>query len=209
MLAGLLMLAHVPAMVGVGRRLPLHSTAKLGSRLARSKVGMQQVAAPEKEELVKKVITGETGNNVTPYIANLLGRNLCAPRPHARPPARPHACVLSVACARLVRRSHRKEDHPLGIIKFKIEEYFNSLEGQNFEVVDNLEPFVNGKARVLPPHLTHTHGGARDATPSCTRGGPREAPARHATSRHTTPHHHTTPRHAFVSTSASTACSSP
>ena len=116
MLAGLLMLAHVPAMVGVGRRLPLHSTAKLGSCLARSKVGMQQVAAPEKEELVKKVITGETGNNVTPYIANLLGRNL-----------------------------HRKEDHPLGIIKFKIEEYFNSLEGQNFEVVDNLEPFVNGK----------------------------------------------------------------
>jgi phenylalanyl-tRNA synthetase alpha chain len=110
------MLAHVPAMVGVGRRLPLHNTANLGSRLARSKVGMQQVAAPEKEELVKKVITGETGNNVTPYIANLLGRNL-----------------------------HRKEDHPLGIIKFKIEEYFNSLEGQNFEVVDNLEPFVNGK----------------------------------------------------------------
>ena len=70
----------------------------------------------------------------------------------ACPPARPHACVLSVACARLVRRSHRKEDHPLGIIKFKIEEYFNSLEGQNFEVVDNLEPFVNGKARALP-HL--------------------------------------------------------
>ena len=92
MLAGLLMLAHVPAMVGVGRRLPLHSTAKLGSRLARSKVGMQQVAAPEKEELVKKVITGETGNNVTPYIANLLGRNLCAPRPHARPPAHSPAC---------------------------------------------------------------------------------------------------------------------
>ena len=202
MLAGLLMLAHVPAMVGVGRRLPLHSTAKLGSRLARSKVGMQ-VAAPEKEELVKKVITGETGNNVTPYIANLLGRNLCAPRPHARPPARPHACVLSVACARLVRRSHRKEDHPLGIIKFKIEEYFNSLEGQNFEVVDNLEPFVNGKARALPPHLTHAHGGAHDATRrfrARTRG--------HARPHHTTPRH-ATPRHAFMSRSASTTYSSP
>ena len=227
MLAGLLMLAHVPAMVGVGRRLPLHSTAKLGSRLARSKVGMQQVAAPE---LVKKVMTGETGNNVTPYIANLLGRDLCAPRPAATcPPARPHACVLSVACARLVRRSHRKEDHPLGIIKFKIEEYFNSLEGQNFEVVDNLEPFVNGKARVLPPHArteehtTRRDAARRDASPSCTHGGPREASPHHATPRHTTPRHatprhatprhatprHATPRHAFVSRCASTTCSSP
>ena len=83
-------------LTSINSRLPLHNTAKLGSRLARSKVGMQQVAAPEKEELVKKVITGETGNNVTPYIANLLGRNLCAPRPHARPPA--HTPAHTRAC---------------------------------------------------------------------------------------------------------------
>ena len=113
----------------------------------------------------------------------------------ARPHARPHACVLSVACARLVRRSHRKEDHPLGIIKFKIEEYFNSLEGQNFEVVDNLEPFVNGKARALPPHLTHTHGGARDATRRDAFVHARRATRGPATPHHATPHH-TTPRHA-------------
>jgi phenylalanyl-tRNA synthetase alpha chain len=115
-LAGLLMLAHIPAMSTlstVSRRVPLlHSTAKLGSRLAGSKI-RSQVAAPE---LAAKVITGETGNNVTPYIANLLGRDL-----------------------------HRTEAHPLGIIKGKIEEYFNSLEGQNFEIVDNLEPFVNAQ----------------------------------------------------------------
>merc|ERR1719181_1037652 len=115
-LAGLLMLAHIPAMSTlstVSRRVPLlHSTAKLGSRLAGSKI-RSQVAAPE---LAAKVITGETGNNVTPYIANLLGRDL-----------------------------HRTEAHPLGIIKGKIEEYFNSLEGQNFETVDDLEPFVNAQ----------------------------------------------------------------
>ena len=77
-LAGLLMLAHIPAMSTlstVSRRVPLlHSTAKLGSRLAGSKI-RSQVAAPE---LAAKVITGETGNNVTPYIANLLGRDLYA-----------------------------------------------------------------------------------------------------------------------------------
>ena len=99
-----------------------------------------------------------------------------------------------------MRRSHRKEDHPLGIIKFKIEEYFNSLEGQNFEVVDNLEPFVNGKARVLPLHLTR-RGTRRDATPrhatprlrARTQG---HARPRHARPRPATPHHTTPPRHA-------------
>ena len=147
MLSGLMMLAHVPAMFSgnVGRRLPLQSTAKLGSRFARSKVAMQQVAAPE---LVAKVITGETGNNVTPYIANLLGRDLCAPRPAPVPTCPPTRSCRAPPAPVSLRRSHRTTDHPLGIIKFKIEEYFNSLEGQNFEIVDNLEPFVNGKARV-------------------------------------------------------------
>ena len=88
-------------------------------------------------------MTDETGNNVTPYIANLLGRNLCAatrPAPTrpapvpTRPPTNPRTPahtptrtpVPIAACAPpLVRRSHRTENHPLGIIKFKIEEYFN------------------------------------------------------------------------------------
>ena len=78
-----------------------------------------------------------------------------ADTPPTRPPTSP--CRAPPA-PRLVRRSHRTEDHPLGIIKFKIEEYFNSLEGQNFEIVDNLEPFVNGKARVEPlPCDPHAH----------------------------------------------------
>ena len=68
------------------------SQATLDAAATHPLAQQMQVAAPEKEELVKKVITGETGNNVTPYIANLLGRNLCAPRPHARPPAHTPAC---------------------------------------------------------------------------------------------------------------------
>ena len=63
-----------------------------------------------------RFITGEEGNNVTPYIANLVGRNL-----------------------------HTIEDHPLGIIKAKIEKYFNSLDGTPFEIVDDLDPLVKGQ----------------------------------------------------------------
>jgi len=63
-----------------------------------------------------RFITGETGNNVTPYIENLIGREL-----------------------------HKKEDHPLGIIKAKIEAYFNSLDGPEFAIVDSLDPLVNAQ----------------------------------------------------------------
>jgi len=63
-----------------------------------------------------RFITGNVGNNVTPYIANLIGRNL-----------------------------HQQSDHPLGIIKEKIETYFNSLEGQTFDIVDSLDPVVNAQ----------------------------------------------------------------
>jgi len=63
-----------------------------------------------------RFITGETGNNVTPYIEALIGRNL-----------------------------HLQKDHPLGIIKAKIENYFNSLEGNDFAIVDNLDPVVNAQ----------------------------------------------------------------
>ena len=64
-----------------------------------------------------QLITDEPGNNVTPYIANLVGRNL-----HTRP------------------------EHPLGIIKAKIAEYFAGLEGLEFESVDNLDPVVTAQA---------------------------------------------------------------
>lgn len=64
-----------------------------------------------------RFITGDPGNNVTPYIEALIGRNL-----------------------------HRNQDHPLGIIKSKIESYFNSLDGDvQFEVVDNLDPLVSAQ----------------------------------------------------------------
>merc|ERR1712087_1042104 len=64
-----------------------------------------------------RFITGEKGNNVTPYIEALIGRNL-----------------------------HTQVDHPLGIIKSKIEEYFQSLEaGVTFEIKDSMDPVVNAK----------------------------------------------------------------
>ena len=64
-----------------------------------------------------RFITGADGNNVTPYIANLIGRNL-----------------------------HKKDAHPLGIIKAKIENYFAKLPGDTkFDIVDNLDPLVNAQ----------------------------------------------------------------
>lgn len=63
-----------------------------------------------------RFITGEKGNNVTPYIENLVGRNL-----------------------------HKIPEHPLGIIKETIEEYFNSLEGDGFDIVDDLDPLVKAQ----------------------------------------------------------------
>lgn len=64
-----------------------------------------------------RFITGDVGNNVTPYIENLIGRDL-----------------------------HKKVDHPIGIIKAKIEAYFNSLEGADFKIVDSLDPLVKAQA---------------------------------------------------------------
>merc|ERR1719238_2443791 len=40
---------------------------------------------------------------------------------------------------------HLKKDHPLGIIKNKIETYFNSQTGMTFDIVDNLDPLVNAQ----------------------------------------------------------------
>jgi len=64
-----------------------------------------------------RFITADPGNNVTPYIEKLIGRGL-----HTRP------------------------EHPLGIIKAKIEEYFAGLQGPTFESVDNLDPVVTARA---------------------------------------------------------------
>jgi phenylalanyl-tRNA synthetase alpha chain len=64
----------------------------------------------------RKYQTDDAGNNVTPYIENLVGRGL-----------------------------HLKPDHPLGIIKGKIEDYFDSLDGAKFAVADNLDPLVNAQ----------------------------------------------------------------
>jgi len=80
------------------------SAMRMGARFYSS--GYSEMSRAKKARMVavetSRYITGEEGNNVTPYIANLVGRNL-----------------------------HKIESHPLGIIKSKIEAYFDSLEGQS------------------------------------------------------------------------------
>ena len=97
-------LAHLPT--------KLHAPA--ATRLAsseRSAIKRGRMAASATES---RFIVDNVGNNVTPYIANLVGRDL-----------------------------HRLPNHPLGIIKAKIEKYFNSLDGDvKFDVVDDLDPLV-------------------------------------------------------------------
>jgi len=93
-----------------------------------------------------RFITGDTGNNVTPYIENLVGRNL-----------------------------HKKEDHPLGIIKAKIETYFNSLDGTKFEIVDSLDPLVKAQACFDDLLIPEDHPGRKPSdTYYVTRLGGRE-----------------------------------
>jgi len=105
-----MVLLQVPAFQAA-RRLPLLCASRLAAAAPACSSVRCVASAPS------KFITGETGNNVTPYIENLIGRNL-----------------------------HTNENHPLGIIKAKIEKYFDSLEGDvKFESVDNLEPIVGAQ----------------------------------------------------------------
>ena len=99
-----------------GLRVPTSTGIRFAStgnaEISRVKRARMVAAAPAES----RFITGEEGNNVTPYIANLVGRNL-----------------------------HQQADHPLGIIKDKIEGYFAKLDGPTFEICDNMDPFVNGQ----------------------------------------------------------------
>jgi len=65
-----------------------------------------------KEEELSRFITGHPNNNITPYIANLVGRDL-----------------------------HKRTNHPLEIIKGRIEKYFAGLETE-YEVFDGEDPIV-------------------------------------------------------------------
>ena len=94
--------SYMPGLVGRRGAVPLRRASKIAAKAA---------AAPP------KYITDDVGNNVTPYIENLVGRGL-----------------------------HRAEAHPLGIIKAKIEEYFQGLDGPAFEIVDDLDPLVQAQA---------------------------------------------------------------
>ena len=101
------------------------------------------VASPAEERFIVKNV----GNNVTPYIANLIGSNL-----------------------------HQKSDHPLGIIKEKIEGYFNRLDGgDTFRIVDDLDPLVNAQECFDDLLIPTDHPGRKPSdTYYVTRDGGRE-----------------------------------
>jgi hypothetical protein len=115
MLTSSLCLAHRAGAALMGRTAAgLAQPLASGGRRA-MRAGRPQAAATATDN-VARFITGETGNNVTPYIANLVGRGL-----------------------------HKKADHPLGIIKQKIEAYFATIEGVKFEIADALDPVVSAQ----------------------------------------------------------------
>jgi len=81
------------------------------SRRAHIAVG-PKCSTAEKVDWSKRLLTDDEFNNVTPYIANLVGRDL-----------------------------HLLPNHPLQIIKRKIEAYFTSRDAA-FECKDSLDPIV-------------------------------------------------------------------
>lgn len=92
-------------------------TMPLLSPLARRVRGAAPRCTVSKVASTSRFITDDTGNNVTPYIEDLIGKN-----------------------------HHKNPSHPLGIIKAKIEEYFNGLDPDtNFVIADSLDPIVSAQ----------------------------------------------------------------
>ena len=76
-------------------------------------VNTLQGARTATEEQLSRYVVDHPDNNVTPYIAALVGRDL-----------------------------HRRENHPLFIIRKRIEKYFASLEDAKYEIFDGEDPIV-------------------------------------------------------------------
>jgi phenylalanyl-tRNA synthetase alpha subunit len=133
--------AYIPARVPMQQRMPAAARFISGQ----SKRVRMAVASPE---VAERLITDNVGNNVTPYIAGLVGRDL-----------------------------HRIKDHPLGIIKSKIESYFGSLEGHGFDIVDSLDPLVNAQECFDDLLIPKDHPGRKPSdTYYVTRDGMLSAP---------------------------------
>jgi len=92
-------------------------------RAARSGIARGATMAPSAE--VSRYLVDDPENNVTPYIAALVGRNL-----------------------------HQKENHPLYIIRKRIEAYFEGLE-EEYAIFDGEDPVVTTTAcfddLLIPP----------------------------------------------------------
>ena len=99
-------------------------------------------SAPGLNAPTSRFITGHPDNNVTPYIANLVGRDL-----------------------------HKTKNHPLNIIKERIEAYFATLD-TDFELFDGdrsggievAEPAPAagaGKTNFVPPALRSAAAASR------------------------------------------------
>ena len=129
--------------------LPTRLHAPAASRLAASAVRRASKRARMAATTESRFIVDNVGNNVTPYIANLVGRGL-----------------------------HKQADHPLGIIKDKIESYFKSLDGiggVTWEVADSLDPLVRAQECFDDLLIPQDHPGRKPSdTYYVTRDGGRE-----------------------------------
>mmetsp|Transcript_20255 Transcript_20255/g.46726 ORF Transcript_20255/g.46726 Transcript_20255/m.46726 type:complete len:425 (+) Transcript_20255:122-1396(+) len=99
--------SRIPAL-----RRPLSATAGVRSP---ARLGLSMASTETKVDWSEKLLKDSDDNNVTPYIANLVGRDL-----------------------------HLLPAHPLQIIKGKIEAYFQSRDSE-FECKDSLDPIVTSE----------------------------------------------------------------
>jgi len=104
-------LTHVRIVSAVATRLPHAKPVVRRLRTAAPRCAVAEAAATS-----SRFLTDDTGNNVTPYIAALIGKN-----------------------------HHKNPAHPLGIIKAKIEAYFDSIDDTTYFIADDLDPVVSAQ----------------------------------------------------------------
>lgn len=132
------------------RPLPLHRPASLGMALAR-RGGVTAPAWRVRDVGVGRGARGRvcsTASAVKVERAEVL-------KDH------PHNNVTELIFEKIGRKLHREPDHPLGIIKTKIRDYFEAAHPGEFELLDDLHPVVSAHANfdsvlVPPDHVSRS-----------------------------------------------------
>jgi len=80
-----------------------------------------QMSSPATTDWVKELVSDHPDNNVSPYIANLVSTRLQRLWVWSGPRRVWPSDPFSISVEQVGRDLHLKKDHPLGIIKEKIE----------------------------------------------------------------------------------------